>query len=57
MNSDVYPPGTLKMQGSPDLTVSPQDPLYSLVSLLATEYWDCDTNTWLPICDESKDDE
>jgi len=46
----TYPPGTIRVnsQGSVVLA-SPQDPLYSLISLSANEYWDEPSRTWKPI--------
>ena len=45
-----YPPGTLRYKKDDTWRFcSPHDPLYSTVTMLATECWDCVTKTWRPI--------
>lgn len=54
MTDDSHPAGTLRYRKDDGSWVlaRPNSPLYSMVSFLATEYWDEESKAWKPIYDE-----
>lgn len=58
MSSD-YREGSIRYQDETGLwhVAEPNSPMFSTVSLIATEYWCTQTGTWKPIFDNATDTE
>lgn len=52
------PPGTLRARDEQGkwMVASPQDPTYSTMSMIATEFWDVENQNWMPIFDKEEGD-
>lgn len=54
--TEEHPAGTLRHQKDDGswIVAEPHHPLYSLASMFATEYWDDDIKSWVPIKDSPR---
>lgn len=51
-------PGTLRAKDEQGkwMVASPQDPTYSTMTMIATEFWDVENQNWMPIFDKEEGD-